>query len=155
MASGGVYRWTDPDDDRDVADTVSAIYEYAGKFHINYSCYFGNDHFNYGEQFLGNEGTLEVLGRQFLNFYPQRFGGKPPAHVAGRKDMSIHLPGNDNLAVEAHLRNLLDAIDGGAQLVAPVEVGQQAAISGHLATLSLNNRKMVVWDDKARRHRFV
>jgi predicted dehydrogenase len=155
MASGGVYRWTDPNDDRDVADTLSAIYEYPDKFHINYSCYFGNDEFGYGEQFLGNEGTIQVLNRQILAFTPQKFSGKPPAHVANRKETRIELPGNDNLAVEAHLRNLLDAIDGKAELVAPVEVGQQAAISGHMATLSLNSKKMVVWDDKARKHRFV
>ncbi len=75
MASGGIYRWVNQDD-RDVADTLSAIYEYGDKFHINYSCYFGNDHFGYGEQFMGNEGTIEVLNRQSLN-YSEKFGGKP------------------------------------------------------------------------------
>src|SRR5690349_19392363 len=41
MASGGIYRWAD--DDREVPDTFSAVYEYVPKkFHINYSCYFGN-----------------------------------------------------------------------------------------------------------------
>jgi len=155
MASGGIYRWTDPDDDRDVPDTISALYEYPDKFHLNYSCYFGNDHFGYGEQFLGNEGTLEVLNRQVLTFSPQKFGGKPPAHIANRKELKVELPGNDNLAVEAHLRNLLDAIDGTAQLIAPVEVGQQAAIGGHMATLSLRNKKMVRWDEKARKAGFV
>jgi len=68
VASGGIYRWTDPDDDREVPDTFSAIYEYPDRFHINYSCYFGNDHYQYGEQFLGTEGTIEVLERQYLNF---------------------------------------------------------------------------------------
>ena len=68
---------------------------------------------------------------------------------------SVELPGNDNLAVEAHVRNLVDAIQGKAQLVAPVEVGQQAAISGHLATLSLRNNKKVLWDDKARKYKFA
>ncbi len=61
MASGGIYRWTGANDDREVPDCLSAIYEYPGKFHINYSCYFGNDHYGYGEQFMGNEGTIEVL----------------------------------------------------------------------------------------------
>jgi len=155
MASGGIYRWTDPSDDREVPDTLSALYEYSDKFHLNYSCYFGNDHFGYGEQFLGNEGTIEVLNRQILRFSPEKFGGKPPAHVAARKEMLVELPGNDNLAVEAHLRNLVEAIQGKAQLIAPVEVGQQAAISGHLATLSLRNNKKVIWDDKARKYTFV
>jgi len=155
MASGGIYRWTDASDDREVPDTLSAIYEYSDKFHLNYSCYFGNDHFGYGEQFLGNEGTIEVLNRQILRFSPEKFGGKPPAHVAARKEMLVELPGNDNLAVEAHLRNLVEAVLGKAQLIAPVEIGQQAAISGHMATLSLRNNKKVIWDDKARKYSFV
>ena len=155
MASGGIYRWTDKDDDRDVPDTLSALYEYPDKFHINYSCYFGNDNYGYGEQFLGDEGTIEVMNRSLLTFSPQKFGGKPPAHVASRKDMKVELPGNDNLAVEAHLRNLIEAVQGKATLVAPVEVGQQAAVSGHMATLSLRNNKKVIWDDKARKYSFV
>jgi predicted dehydrogenase len=154
MASGGIYRWTDPDDDREVPDTFSAIYEYADKFHINYSCYFGNDHFGYGEQFMGNEGTIEVISRQFLNFYPEKFGGKAPAQVAARKELSVSLPGNDNNAVEAHVRNFIEAILGRAQVIAPVTIGQQAAIGGHLATLSFRNNKKVYWDDRTQRYRF-
>jgi len=152
MASGGVYRWTK--DDRDVPDTLSALYDYPDKFHINYSCYFGNDHYGYGEQFMGNEGTIEVLNRQFLNFYPEKFNGKPPERVAARKDLSIHLPGNDNKAVEAHMLNFLEAVRGNTKPIAPVEVGMQAAISGHLATLSYRRGRKVFWDDKADKYHF-
>lgn len=155
MASGGIYRWTDPNDDREVPDCLSAVYEYPGKFHLNYSCYFGNDHFGYGEQIMGNEGTVEILNRQYLNFYPESFRGKPPGHVAARKEVKMYLPRNDNLAVEAHIRNFIQAIRGQAKLIAPVEIGQQAAISGHMATLSLRNNKKVLWDDKARKYSFV
>src|SRR4029077_15968442 len=98
MASGGIYRWTQ--DDRDVPDTLSAVYEYPAKFHINYSCYFGNDHYGYGENFMGNEGTIEVLNRQSLHYYPETFGGKPPARMAARKEIHVEMPGNDNKAVE-------------------------------------------------------
>lgn len=155
VASGGIYRWTAASDDREVPDTFSAIYEYPGKFHINYSCYFGNENYGYGEQFMGNEGTIEVLNRSVLTFTPEKFRGKAPAHVAARKELRIELPGNDNLAVEAHLRNWIEAIRGKAKLVAPVEVGQQAAISGHLATLSFRNKKMVLWDDRKQTYRFA
>ncbi len=155
MASGGIYRWTDPADDREVPDTFSALYEYPDKFHINYSCYFGNVKYGYGEQFMGNEGTIEVLNRQILTFTPETFGGKPPAHVAARKEERIELPGNDNLAVEAHIKNWLAAIRGQEKLIAPVQVGQQAAISGHLATLSFRNNKKVLWDDKTQKYRFA
>ncbi|HLJ48106.1 MAG TPA: Gfo/Idh/MocA family oxidoreductase [Bryobacteraceae bacterium] len=156
MASGGIYRWTETDDDREVPDTFSAIYEYTpSKFHINYSCYFGNDHYGYGENFMGNEGTIEVLNRQILNFYPEKFGGKAPAKVSARKEEHIELPGNDNKAVEAHMKNWIDAIRGDAKVIAPVEVGQQAAISGHMATLSFRNQKKIVWNDQARKYHFV
>lgn len=155
MASGGVYRWTDAADDREVPDTFSALYEYPDKFHINYSCYFGNVKYGYGEQFMGNEGTIEVLNRQILTFTPETFNGKPPAHVAARKEERIELPGNDNLAVESHIKNWLGAIRGQEKLIAPVQVGQQAAISGHLATLSFRNNKKVLWDDKTQKYRFV
>jgi predicted dehydrogenase len=151
MASGEILRWTA--DDREVPDTMSAIFEYPGKFHINYSCYFGNDHFGYGEQFMGNEGTIEVLNRQFLNFYPEKFGGKPPERVAARKELSLSLPGNDNKAVEAHIANFLEAIRGREKAIAPLTVGQNAAISGHMATLSLRGSRKVLWDHASRKYR--
>ncbi len=153
MASGGVYRWTQ--DDREVPDTLSAIYEYPGKFHINYSCYFGNDHYGYGENFMGNEGTIEVLNRQQLHFYPEKFRGKAPANVAARKEIHVDLPGNDNKAVEAHLRNWVDAMNGKAKVIAPPEKGQEAAIGGHMATLSLRNQKKIIWDDTTKEYHFV
>ena len=154
VASGGIYRWT-TNDDRDVPDTFSAVYEYPGKFHINYSCYFGNDHYGYGENFMGNEGTIEVLNRSILNFYPEKFGGRPPARVAARGDSHVEIPGNDNKAVEAHIRNWVEAIQGKTKVIAPTSVGQEAAISGHLATLAFRNNKKVLWDEKARTYRFV
>lgn len=154
MASGGIYRWTDLDDDREVPDTLSAIYEYPDKFHINYSCYFGNDHFGYGEDFLGNEGTIQVLNRQILHFWPETFRGKPPAHVAARKEIHLEIPGNDNTAVQAHVKNFIEAVLGKAKVIAPARIGQEAAISGHLATLSYRNNKKIYWDEKTDKYRF-
>ena len=153
MASGGIYRWSG--DDREVPDTLSAVYEYPDKFHINYSCYFGNDHYGYGEQFMGNEGTIEVLNRQFLNFYPETFQGKAPDAIKARAEQKIHLPGNDNKAVEAHINNWLESIRGNAKPIAPAEIGQQAAISGHMATLSLRRQKKIIWDAKTNKYSFV
>ena len=155
MASGGIYRWTDPSDDREVPDTFSAIYEYPEKFHINYSCYFGNVQYGYGENFMGSEGTIEVLNRQVLNFYTEKLGGKVIPAAAARKEFSESKPGNDNLAVQSHVRNFFEAIQGKAKVIAPVEVGQQAAIGGHMATLSFRNGKKIVWDAKTDKYHFV
>jgi predicted dehydrogenase len=149
-ASGAILRWTQ--DDREVPDTMSALFEYPGGFHLNYSCYFGNDHYGYGEQFMGNEGTIEVLNRQFLNFYPEKLGGKAPELVAARKELGMALPGNDNHAVEAHIVNFFEAVRGREKVIAPLEAGQRAAISGHLATLSYRRNQKICWDEKSREY---
>jgi len=149
-ASGGILRWTQ--DDREVPDTFSAVFEYPGGFHINYSCYFGNDHFGFGEQFMGNEGTIEVLNRRSLNFYTEKLGGKAPERVAARKEIAMTLPDNENKAAEEHIGNFIEAIRGREKVVAPPDAGQRAAISGHLATLSYRRNQKVFWDEGARQY---
>ena len=57
--------------------------------------------------------------------------------------------------MQAHTANFINAVLGKEKVIAPVEVGQQAAISGHLATLSLKNNKKVLWDSKTQKYRFV
>ncbi len=157
MASGGIDRWTDQNDDREVPDTLSAIYDYPDKFHINYSCYFGNDQYGYGEQFCGNEGTLEVLNRQDLHYYPQLLKGAAPDRVKARKE--VHLNGPKEFGepdgLVSHIKNFIESVRGNEKPVAPVEAGQQAAISGHMATLSLKSGKKVIWDAKTEKVKYV
>jgi len=147
LASGGVYRWT-VNDDREVPDTWSVLLDYSDKFHVNYSCYLGNAKFGYGEQFMGDEGTIEVVNRSTLNFYPETYQGIP-AHVKERKEMSVTIPNNDNLAVEAHIRNWLNAVEGKEKVIAPVQAGYDAAIAGFLSVISYKQGKKVKWDTKA------
>ena len=158
VASGGVYKWTGPEDaDREVPDTFSAIYEYPDKFHILYSSYFGNERYGFGEQFMGDEGTIEVNNRQFLYFYPEKYTNRVntpellPAAVRARKASQISIPKNDNIAVQSHIHNFLMSTLGKEQPIAPVRMGQQAAIGGHLATLSFKSGKKVLWDDAAQK----
>jgi predicted dehydrogenase len=161
MASGGIYKWTDPGDDRDTPDTFSAIYEYPDKFHILYSSYFGNEHYGYGEQFMGDEGTIEVNSRQYLYFYPEKYTNRAmtpeliPAQVKDRKELQIALPKNDNVAVQSHIHNYLMSVLGKEQPIAPVHVGQQAAIGGHMATLSFKANKKVLWNDAGQTYTYV
>ena len=154
VATGGIYRWHD---DRDVPDTFSAIYEYPGDLQINYSSYFGNDHYGYGEQLCGTEGTIEVMNRQDLYFTPETFRGKAPAKIASRKP--IHLNGRQDFqeadGVNNHFRNFIMSVKGSEKVIAPPSVGQQAAISGHMATLSFKNQKKVVWDEAANKYHFA
>lgn len=157
MASGGIYRWTDKTDDREVPDTLSAIYEYADNFHINYSCYFGNERYGYGEQVCGNEGTIEVMNRQDLYFTPEAFKGKAPASVKARQPIHLNAKNDFNEADGAinHFRNFIQSVLGNEKPIAPPPVGQQAAISGHMATLSFKNQKKIFWDEAANTYHFA
>ena len=163
MASGGVYRWTDKSDDRDVPDTFSAIYDY-DKLQVNYSCYLGNEFFGYGEELCGNEGTIRVLNRQDLYFEPETYNSRranaanrAPEPIKSRK--AIHINGmqefKESDGAINHFKNFIESIRGNEKPIAPPPIGQQAAITGHMATLSFKNQKKVVWDEAAKKHHFI
>ena len=44
---------------------------------------------------------------------------------------------------------------GQAQVIAPPSVGQQAAISGHMATQAYKSGKKVQWDERAEKLRYL
>ena len=105
----------------------------------------------------GNEGTLEVLNRMDLYFTPQLLGGKAPDRVKARQ--LVHLNGpkdfNERDGAINHFRNWVEAIRGNEQVIASPEVGQQAAISGHMATLSFKNNRKILWDEHGEKYQFV
>ncbi|MBI4893285.1 MAG: Gfo/Idh/MocA family oxidoreductase [Acidobacteria bacterium] len=153
VATGGVYRWTQGDD-REVPDTWSVLMDYESKFQINYSCYLGNERFGYGEQFMGNDGTIEVIKRQTLNFYPEAYPGVSDT-IKARKELSITIPNNDHLAVEAHIRNFLNSVIGKEKPIAPPSAGYEAAIPGFMSVLSYRQGKKVLWDHKGDKYSFA
>jgi predicted dehydrogenase len=157
VASGGIYQWDKRfQDDREVPDTLSALYEYPDQFHLNYSCFFGNDQYGYGEQFMGQKGTIEVMDRQNLHFYPQPkfikgaqpFSSQAELHLNYMKDF------NQPDATADHVKNFIDAVQGKTKAIAPARAGQIAAIPGHLATLSYRNNRKIYWDAKTEKYRF-
>lgn len=155
VASGGVYMWDkQKNDNREVPDTLSALYEYPDQFHLNYSCFFGNDQYGYGEQFMGYKGTIEVMDRQNLHYYPQpRFiGGAKPFSAQGEVHLNYLKDFKQQDSTADHVRNFLDAVLGKAKAIAPARAGQIAAIPGHMATISYRQgTKKVTWDDRARK----
>ena len=74
---------------------------------------------------------------------------KKPIHLNGLKDF-----GEQDGAIN-HFRNFINAVLGKEKVIAPPDVGQQAAISGHMATLSFKHQKKIVWDDKANNYHFA
>ncbi len=158
VASGGIYQWgRNEKDDREVPDTLSALYEYPDKFHLNYSCFFGNDNYGYGEQFMGYKGTIEVMDRQNLHFYPQpKFIAKHAPFSSQKTELHMNYLKDFNQpdATADHVHNFIMAVLGKEKAIAPASAGQIAAIPGHMATQSYKNAsKRTVWDDKAQKLR--
>ncbi len=165
-ASGGIYRWT-KNDDRDTPDTFSALYEYPGNFHINYSSYLGNAREGYGEHIYGSEGMIVVENRTELHFYPETYSGVP-ASVKARKEIHMYNDADPRVkagtaksdfkevdGVQGHFKNFIASVKGTEKPIAPPTVGQEAAIGGHLATLSYKNGKRVLWDAAAKKYSFT
>ena len=104
------------------------------------------------------------MNRQDLYFEPETYNarraGAPnraPANIQARQP--VHLNGkadfNEGDGAINHFRNFIQSVLGNEKPVAPPPVGQQAAISGHMATLSFKNQKKVVWDETANKYHFV
>jgi hypothetical protein len=53
--------------------------------------------------------------------------------------------------VLAHFRNFINSVKGTEKPITPPPIGQEGAIGGHMATIAYKNKKMVLWDDAAKK----
>lgn len=60
MGSGHLVHWT-KEDERDVYDTVSAIFTYPNGVNMTFESIISNKHFGMGEQILGTKGTIDLV----------------------------------------------------------------------------------------------
>ena len=152
-ATGGIYQWNDG---REVPDTFNAILTYKSGFIVDYCSFFSNQHYGYGEQYLGSEGTLEVMNNRSLAFYPEKLteGGKDvtPERVKARAAVALEAKdlGFPNDPTPAHLEDFYDCVKSRKTPHCPLEIGDQAAVPCHLATKSLRERRPVRWDAATR-----
>jgi predicted dehydrogenase len=153
IASGGIYFWTQ--DDREVPDTMTAVFEYPNGFEINYSCMFANQHYGYGEQFFGSEATMEVMNLQDLHVYPESFGKDTPDKIKSRPEIHLNATRDFGQANPTgdHIKNFIEAVKYNKPLHCDVRCGHEAAVTGHLATLSYRRDKKVFWDEARQQYR--
>ena len=88
--------------------------------------------------------TIEVTDEQH-----QHIKARAAIHINGPQEYK------ESDGAINHFRNFIQSVLGKEQVIAPPTVGQQAAISGHMATLSFKNQKKAVWDDAAQKVHFV
>jgi hypothetical protein len=103
-----------------------------------------------------NRTDLTFEHEQYNSRRPGASDQAPPA-IKARADIHINGPKeyNEVDGVLNHFKNFVNSIKGTEQPIAPPKVGQEAAISGHMATLSYKNKKTVLWDEAGKKHRFV
>jgi len=152
-ATGGIYQWNDG---REVPDTFNSILTYKSGFTVDYCSFFSNQHYGFGEQYLGSEGTLEVMNNRSLAFYPEKIveGGKDvtPERVKARAEVIMEAKdlGAPNEPTPLHLENFYDCVVSRATPNCPLEIGDQAAVPCHLATMSFKQHRPIRWDAATR-----
>jgi len=158
VASGGSYYWDPLDKEpREVPDTMSAAFEYPNGFQINYSCMFANQRYGYGEQFFGSEATMEVMNLQDLHVYNESYGKQTPERITSRPEIH-HNAAKDFGQVNPtgdHIKNFIEAVKYNKPLNCDAQLGHEAAVTGHLATMAFRREKKILWDAAAQKHRFA
>jgi predicted dehydrogenase len=130
-ASGGLYLWKDG---REVPDTMNAALEYDGRMLFAWDSGFGNSHYGVGEDVLGTDGTISRS--QQIRYTPQKVN----------RPNGIELVGQSRPEANAHMRNFIEAIRGGAEVNCPFETGWRVSIACHMAVESFRQGRTVRWD---------
>jgi predicted dehydrogenase len=149
-------------DNREIPDTMEAVWEYPGKTLVTFSQYNANNSpGNSGRweiEFRGTEGTLliqESLGYQIV---PEKVRTKelPALSPLFRKENSdqskatrmgcqpFETKGKSNTA--DHTRNFLDCVRSRKQTTCPVAVGHRSTSTTLLAKIALRTGRYLTWD---------
>ena len=73
MGSGHLIHWK-KEDERDVYDTVSAIFTYPNGVNMTFESIISNKHFGMGEQILGSKGTIDLVSGLYYSDEPMPAG---------------------------------------------------------------------------------
>ena len=106
-------------DDREVPDTFSALYEYPEQFPHQLQLLLRQRSLRLWRELHGQRRHHRGPEPPDAQFLSREIPGPSAAESRRAQGVHIDLPGNDNKAVEAHIHNLLEAMDGKAKMVAP------------------------------------
>ena len=134
VAFGGVYVWKD----RELPDTMTALYEYPKGFMLNFSMRLGNA-YNVAEAiFMGTKGTFDTAS----------WTAKPQG--GGKDKLAADVPLTDIPQSENHMRNWLSCIRNGGTPNAPVEAGYAHSVAAIIAFNSWDTGRRFVYDAEKR-----
>jgi predicted dehydrogenase len=141
---GHVYRWKELE--RETPDTWNAVFEHpAGAspaapdgFMVNYTSTFNNAHYDYLEQYLGTDGTLEMNDRK-LTVYAE------PPGIRSRDVEETVFESRANHTSD-HLRNFLDCCRSRKPANCTELDGAYAAVAANLSILANHQGRRLEWD---------
>jgi len=135
--SGGVF---DEKDGRQVPDTIAVTLDYP-EMTVLWQSTFNSMTFGLGERYMGSDGAAEhlwasndmVTGKsaEQTHFYPEHVN-QPKGEAATGTSKN-----------QDHMQNWFDCIRSRAQPNAPVSIGYKAAVAGHMANLSYQQKKRI------------
>ena len=138
------------DDDRDIPDTMEAIFEFASGGLLLFGQYeaSGNPAMKSGEAELrGTLGTVYASEGGF-EIVPER-GGQFQDSAARMEPMTVKSSDGDLTA--RHIRNFLDCVKSRQEPTADVEEGHLSTVFAHLGNIALATRSRLEWDPERER----
>ncbi len=125
--------------DRDTPDTWNAVLEYPEGFFVNYNSIFSNEHYGFGEQFMGQSGTIEIIGDSQMKVYAEKQGTKPVEEI----DVQGKVTGT-----KPHLEDFFNCVRTREKPNCTEVDGAHAATAAHMSVLSYFSGKKVLWDNE-------
>jgi predicted dehydrogenase len=154
-------------DNREIPDTMEAIWEYPGGTLVTFSQVNANSSANNPRgtelEFRGTKGTLLVQENQGYEIIPEknRTRDLPALSPLARKENAeqaravrqamepVVVKGKADTA--DHARNFLDCVKSRQPANCPVEVGHRSTTATLLARIAFQRRRYLVWDGKSER----
>ncbi|MCC6858373.1 MAG: Gfo/Idh/MocA family oxidoreductase [Bryobacterales bacterium] len=130
MAAGGVFHFQDG---RTAPDTISALYEYPGKFTVNFESFALPNGAGYHVEFLGQGGRLWI-NRNRYEFHPGEKGAAPIVQ---------EFPGD---ITDQHVLNFLECCRSRKLPNADVYIGHRSCQAALLAVESYVEKRMLHFD---------
>ncbi len=167
LAAGGIFYRKDG---REVPDTLDALFDYPEEFQVNMGSTFNNASTpEQGMQFLGTKGSLTLMGNSMsiqpenpregysysIDSWPKELQAKFMAMDDHQEEAhpSLRVEGNEVYKQDApdaailHMAEFFDCVRMRKECSENAEVGNHAAIAGHMVNISYRTGKKAVWDE--------
>ena len=145
MALGGKYELKD----WDCPDTVTAAFEYADDFSVNYSQTYITRHDGHSITLRGTQATL-VINRTQLAVYEEGSRNRPrplyPGEIQQPGGRAFLIMKSVQYGTYAHMRNFLECMRSRKEPNATVTTGHQGVLGPHLANISYREGRKAWWD---------